>query len=124
MDEKDRHVNAEAQTKPADTPGMSGQTSGTPGAGANASANASAGAKGPSSGANNIDWAGELETTLKAMLGLPAQVLGAVLPDETVRHFKAAGRETMLAVYSLWRNVDRATKGPPQEKARKHIEVE
>ena len=114
MDEKDRQMHAEAETEPAPTSGISGQSTGTPGTNA----------KGPSGSMNYIDLAGEVETTLKAMLGLPAQVLGAVLPDESIKHFKAAGRETMLAVYSLWRNVDRAAKGPPQEKARKHIEVE
>jgi hypothetical protein len=117
MDDQDRQPNAEAETGPAPASGMSGQTSGTPGAAGTAG-------KSPSGGIDYIDWAGEVEATLKAMLGLPAQVLNAVLPGETVRHFKAAGRETMLAVYSLWRNVDRAAKGPPQEKERKHIEVE
>ena len=58
------------------------------------------------------------------MLGLPAQVLGSVLPDETVRHLKAAGRESLMAVYSLWRNVDKAVKSQSEEKVRKHIEVE
>jgi hypothetical protein len=114
MDDKDRPTNAEPDAEPTPPPGMSGQTSGTPGERA----------KGSSSSASDIDWAGEVETTLKAMLGLPAQVLGAILPDETIRHAKAAGRETMLAVYSLWRNVERASKGPPEEKVRKHIEVE
>ena len=50
------------------------------------------------------------------MLGLPAQVLGAVLPEESKTHFKAAGRETMLAVYSLWRKVERSAKGPPRKR--------
>ncbi|MGA7729692.1 MAG: hypothetical protein WCD37_00320 [Chloroflexia bacterium] len=117
MDENDRHMHAEVEAEPAPTSGMSGQTSGTPGAGGTSGKN-------PSGGTNYIDWAGEVETTLKAMLGFPAQVLGAVLPDESIRHFKAAGRETMLAVYSLWRNIDSATQGPPQEKVRNHIEVE
>ena len=114
MDDKDRRTNAETDAAPTPPPGMSGQTSGTAGESA----------KGTSGSINYSDLAGEVETTLKAMLGLPAQVLGAVLPDETVRHFKAAGRETMLAVYSLWRNIERASKAPPQEKVRKHIEVE
>ena len=105
---------AEPEVEPAPSAGTSGQTSGTPGETADNSA----------SGTNYIDWAGEVETTLKAMLGLPAQVLGAVLPEESKIHFKAAGRETMLAVYSLWRKVERSAKGPPQEKVRSHIEVE
>lgn len=89
----------------------------------------SSGASGASSqnaakGPDYIDWAGEVETTLKAMLGLPVQVLGAVLPEESKSHFKAAGRETMLAVYSLWRKIERSAKGPPPEKVRSHIEVE
>jgi hypothetical protein len=106
--------NDEPEVEPAPPPGTSGQTAGTPGESAGNTA----------SGTNYIDWAGEVETTLKAMLGLPAQVLGAVLPEESKSHFKAAGRETMLAVYSLWRNIERSAKGPPQEKARSHIEVE
>ena len=114
MDANDRHMNAEAEAEHADTSGMSGQATGT----------SSTGGSGPQGGPKPIDWAGEVETTLKAMLGLPAQVLGAVLPDESIRHFKAAGRETMMAVYSLWRSVERAAKGPPEEKARTHIEVE
>ncbi len=114
MDQRDRHIRAEAGSDPAAEADMSGQTGGA----ASASNNSASG------GINYIDWAGELETTLKAMLGLPAQVLGAVLPDETVHHFKAAGRETMLAVYSLWRNVDKAARGQPPDKARTHIEVE
>lgn len=114
MDDKDQHMNADAEAKPGPGSGMSGQGTGTSGQGS----------KGSQGGVDYIDWAGELETTLKAMLGLPAQVLGAVLPDESISHFKAAGRETMLAVYSLWRNVDKAARGQPQEKARTHIEVE
>jgi hypothetical protein len=74
--------------------------------------------------ADSIDWAGEVETTLRAMLGLPAQVLANVLPDETVQHLKAAGREGMLAAYSLWRNVDKNVKNQSGEKVRKRIEVE
>ena len=109
-----RHEEAEPEVQPAPPPGTSEQTSGTAGASANTSA----------TGTNYIDWAGEVETTLKAMLGLPMQVLGAVLPDESKTHFKAAGRETMLAVYSLWRKIERSAKGPPQEKVRSHIEVE
>ena len=73
---------------------------------------------------DSIDWAGEVETTLRAMLGLPAQVLANVLPDETVQHLKAAGREGMLAAYSLWRNMDKTVKNQSGEKVRKRIEVE
>jgi hypothetical protein len=73
---------------------------------------------------DSIDWAGEVETTLRAMLGLPAQVLANVLPDETVQHLKAAGREGMLAAYSLWRNIDKNVKNQSGEKVRKRIEVE
>ena len=72
----------------------------------------------------SIDWAGEVETTLRAMLGLPAQILTTVLPDETVQHLKAAGREGLLAAYSLWRNVDKSINNQSGEKVRKRIEVE
>ncbi|MEO8289192.1 MAG: hypothetical protein ABI670_22515 [Chloroflexota bacterium] len=57
---------------------------------------------------------------LQELLELPGQLL----PPETVHHLKNAGRETLLAFYSLWQNVNRATKGAPEEKVRKHIEVE
>jgi len=57
---------------------------------------------------------------LQELADLPAQLL----PPETVLHLKNAGRETLLAVYSLWRNVNRATQGTSSEKIRKHIEVE
>ena len=85
---------------------------------------ATTGSTGSTGNADSIDWAGEVETTLRAMLGLPAQVLANVLPDETVQHLKAAGREGMLAAYSLWRNIDKNVKNQSGEKVRKHIEVE
>ena len=60
--------------------------------------------------------------TLQDLLELPGQIL----PPETVHHLKNAGREAMLAVFSLWRSIDKATKSKSQsgEKVRKHIEVE
>lgn len=85
---------------------------------------ATTGSTGSTGTTDGIDWAGEVETTLRAMLGLPAQVLAQVLPDETVQHLKAAGREGMLAAYSLWRNVDKTVKNQSGEKVRKRIEVE
>ena len=85
---------------------------------------ATTGSTGSTGTTDSIDWAGEVETTLRAMLGLPAQVLANVLPDETVQHLKAAGREGMLAAYSLWRNIDKNVKNQSGEKVRKHIEVE
>ena len=85
---------------------------------------ATTGSTGNTGTTDSIDWAGEVETTLRAMLGLPAQVLANVLPDETVQHLKAAGREGMLAAYSLWRNIDKNVKNQSGEKVRKHIEVE
>ena len=84
----------------------------------------STGTTGNTGTTGSIDWAGEVETTLRAMLGLPAQVLANVLPDETVQHLKAAGREGMLAAYSLWRNIDKNVKNQSGEKVRKRIEVE
>jgi len=85
---------------------------------------ATTGSTGSTGNADSIDWAGEVETTLRAMLGLPAQVLANVLPDETVQHLKAAGREGMLAAYSLWRNMDKTVKNQSGEKVRKRMEVE
>ena len=63
------------------------------------------------------------ETTqqvLQELIELP----GRMLPPETVQHLKNAGRETLLAFYSLWQNVNRAAQGESGEKVRKHIEVE
>jgi hypothetical protein len=63
------------------------------------------------------------ETTqqlLQELVDLPGQLL----PAETVHHLKNAGRETLLALYSLWQNINRAAKGDSGEKVRKHIEAE
>ncbi len=57
---------------------------------------------------------------LQELIDLP----GRILPAETVHHLKNAGRETLLALYSLWQSANRAAKGEPGEKVRKHIEVE
>ena len=54
------------------------------------------------------------------LLDLPSQVL----PAETVYHLRNAGREAMLAAYSLWRGIRNAAPGSPDERVRKHIEVE
>ena len=60
------------------------------------------------------------EQLLKELADLPARLL----PPETVRHLKIAGRETLLAVYSLWKNYNRSVSSDSGEKVRKHIEVE
>jgi len=57
---------------------------------------------------------------LQELIDLPGQIL----PAETVYHLKNAGRESLLALYSLWQNINRASKGASGEKVRKHIEVE
>ncbi len=57
---------------------------------------------------------------LQELLDLPGQIL----PAETVHHLKNAGRETLLAFYSLWQNINRASQGATEEKVRKRIEVE
>ena len=57
---------------------------------------------------------------LQELADLPARLL----PPETVRHLKIAGRETLLAVYSLWQNYNRSVRSDSGEKVRKHIEVE
>jgi hypothetical protein len=57
---------------------------------------------------------------LQELADLPARLL----PPETVRHLKIAGRETLLAVYSLWQNYNRSVTSDSGEKVRKHIEVE
>ena len=58
--------------------------------------------------------------TWQDLLDLPGQVL----PPQTVYHLRNAGREAMLAAYTLWRNVRKATERTPEDKVRKHIEVE
>ena len=58
--------------------------------------------------------------TWQDLIDLPGQIL----PPQTVHHLRNAGREAMLAVYSLWRSVRKATEGTPEQKVRKHIEVE
>jgi hypothetical protein len=60
------------------------------------------------------------EQMLQELVDLP----GRVLPAETVQHLKNAGRETVLAIYSLWQSANRAARAESGEKVRKHIEVE
>jgi hypothetical protein len=60
------------------------------------------------------------QQVLQELIDLPGQIL----PAETVYHLKNAGRESLLALYSLWQNINRASKGASGEKVRKHIEVE
>jgi hypothetical protein len=60
------------------------------------------------------------QQVIQELIDLPGQIL----PAETVSHLKNAGRETLLALYSLWQNINRATSGAPEEKVRKRIEVE
>jgi hypothetical protein len=57
---------------------------------------------------------------LQDLVELPGQLL----PPETVQHLKNAGRETLLALFSLLQNINYAAKGESGEKVRKHIEVE
>lgn len=57
--------------------------------------------------------------TLDELRDLPQRLL----PEETVLHLKNAGREALLALYSLWRSIDAARLGK-ETKVRKHIDVE
>lgn len=71
------------------------------------------------------------DATLAGLQELAA-LTSSILPDETVQHLKNAGRESLLAIYSLWKSVNKtgaigvigASSGQPGEKVRKHIEVE
>jgi hypothetical protein len=47
-----------------------------------------------------------------------------LLPEETVTHLKNAGREALMAVYTLWRSIDTTRQGQSGKKVRKHIDVE
>lgn len=58
--------------------------------------------------------------TWRDLIDLPGQIL----PPQTVYHLRNAGREAMLAAYSLWRNVRKSTAGTRENKVRKHIDVE
>jgi hypothetical protein len=58
--------------------------------------------------------------TWQDLIDLPGQIL----PPQTVYHLRNAGKEAMLAAYSLWRNVRKATADQSQGKVRKHIDVE
>jgi len=58
--------------------------------------------------------------TLNDLRDLPERLL----PEETVQHLRNAGREALLAVYSLWRSIDNARLGKQTNKVRKHIEIE
>ena len=58
--------------------------------------------------------------TWQDLIDLPSQLL----PPKTVYHLRNAGREALLAAYSLWRNARKAAAGSSEEKVRKHIEVE
>jgi hypothetical protein len=66
------------------------------------------------------DSAQQIMKELQELIELP----GRMLPPETVQHLKNAGKETLLAVYSLWQNINRTARGESGEKVRKHIEVE
>lgn len=58
--------------------------------------------------------------TLEDLKDLPQRLL----PEETVTHLKNAGREALMALYSLWRSIDSARQGQSGNKVRKHIDVE
>ena len=65
-----------------------------------------------------------LPEATEQMLQELADLPGRLLPAETVHHLKNAGRETVLAIYSLWQSANRAARAESGEKVRKHIEVE
>jgi hypothetical protein len=56
--------------------------------------------------------------TLQDLIDLPRQIL----PEETYRHLRNAGREALLAVFSLVSSMNKSTQG--SGKVRKHIDVE
>jgi hypothetical protein len=58
--------------------------------------------------------------TLEELKDLPQRLL----PEETVTHLKNAGREALMAVYTLWRSIDATRQGQSGNKVRKHIDVE
>jgi hypothetical protein len=58
--------------------------------------------------------------TWQDLLDLPGQIL----PPQTVYHLRNAGKEAALAAYSLWQNIRKQAAGTPENKVRKHIDVE
>jgi hypothetical protein len=82
----------------------------------------------PDSSAREIPGSPQVQSILppgtQQLLRELAYLPGQLLPPETVYHLKNAGRESVLAVYSLWQNINRATNSTSGEKVRKHIEVE
>lgn len=55
--------------------------------------------------------------TLQDLIDLPRQIL----PEDTYVHLQNAGRETVLAVYTLWKSLN---KNSAHSKTRRHIDVE
>lgn len=58
--------------------------------------------------------------TLQDLIALPRQIL----PEETYLHLQNAGREGLLAIYSLWQSIDKARKGSGGGKVHRHIDVD
>ncbi|MFL5735091.1 MAG: hypothetical protein ACJ78Q_18195 [Chloroflexia bacterium] len=58
--------------------------------------------------------------TLQDLLDLPGQII----PAETYRHLRNAGREAILAIVSLVGGINNARRGPEDGKIRRHIDVE
>jgi hypothetical protein len=57
--------------------------------------------------------------TMQDLIDLPRQIL----PEETYIHVRNACREASLALFSLWRSIDKARKGNGT-KVRTHIDIE
>ena len=47
-----------------------------------------------------------------------------LLPEDTYAHLQNAGREALLALYSIWQGIEKTRDGNTANKVRKHIDVE
>ena len=58
--------------------------------------------------------------TWRDLADLPRQIL----PEETYRHCQNARSEAALALFSLWKNINKSSKGSSGHPRRRRIEVE
>lgn len=47
-----------------------------------------------------------------------------ILPEETYAHLQNAGREALLALFSIWQGIEKARNGDTGARVRKRIDVE
>ncbi|MDQ6693737.1 MAG: hypothetical protein M3014_04850 [Chloroflexota bacterium] len=65
-------------------------------------------------------WPEPTVLTWNDLMELPRQIV----PAETYAHLRNAGKEVLLAAFSLWRAVESSSLSTGTEKARRRIDVE